>query len=128
MARPSKMTDKALRDRLKDVKLVNLFESLMGIPFVTSEAVADILKIEKDTLVRWIKKSYGVNFADLREAKRETLKLKLAGKQFEMALNGSVPMAIWLGKQYLGQSDKLEHKADAEAPLVISYVPKSERK
>ena len=30
---------------------------------------------------------------------------QLKQKQFEMAINGDVRMLIWLGKQYLGQSD-----------------------
>lgn len=33
---------------------------------------------------------------------------KLRAKQIEVALNGNVPMLIWLGKQYLGQKDKQE--------------------
>lgn len=39
---------------------------------------------------------------------RTNLKLKLKKKQIAIALSGNVSMLIWLGKQYLGQSDKTE--------------------
>ena len=34
--------------------------------------------------------------------------IELRRKQFEMAMDGDVRMLIWLGKQYLGQSEKPE--------------------
>ena len=36
----------------------------------------------------------------------------LRQKQFEMAMDGDVRMLIWLGKQYLGQSEKPEVVTD----------------
>ena len=39
---------------------------------------------------------------------RTNLKLKLKKKQIAVALTGNVTMLIWLGKQYLGQTDKTE--------------------
>ena len=41
----------------------------------------------------------------------------LRSKQIEMANAGSVPMLIWLGKQFLGQKDKHEHSTDPDAPM-----------
>ena len=35
-------------------------------------------------------------------------KLALRKKQFDIAMQGNVQMLIWLGKQYLEQSDKQE--------------------
>lgn len=86
------------------------FEVLMGIPFVTCEIISTFFKVGESTLVRWIKREYKCTFDDLKEQKQGNLKLKLAGKQFEMAMRGNVPMAIWLGKQWLGQSEKIEQK------------------
>lgn len=37
---------------------------------------------------------------------RANLRRRLRRKQIELARKGSVPMLIWLGKQYLGQSDR----------------------
>lgn len=85
-----------------------LFETLMGIPFVTEEAVASVLEMSISTLSRRLKENYGVTFDELKREKHSGMKLKLAGKQYELAMKGNVVMAIWLGKQWLGQRDKQE--------------------
>ena len=40
--------------------------------------------------------------------------MSLRRKQKEVAMNGSVPMLIWLGKQHLGQRDNPEDSLDQE--------------
>jgi hypothetical protein len=39
---------------------------------------------------------------------KANLKQRLKNKQIQVALGGNVVMLIWLGKQYLGQTDKIE--------------------
>ena len=59
---------------------------------------------------------------ELREAwekGRATGKLSLRRKQTELAQAGNVTMLIWLGKQLLGQKDKVEHSGDADSPLYV---------
>lgn len=85
-----------------------LFEILMGIPFVTEEAVASVLEMSISTLSRRLKENYGVTFDELKKEKHAGMKLKLAGKQYETAMKGNVVMMVWLGKQWLGQKDKQE--------------------
>lgn len=92
----------------------SLFESLMGIPFVTEVAICEVLGCGKSTLQDYVKATHGVTFQQLKAQKHEGVKLKLSGKQYEMAMKGSVPMAIWLGKQWLGQSDKMDQKIDLQ--------------
>jgi hypothetical protein len=72
--------------------------------------VSDVLKVSISTLVRWMKKTYGVTFDEFKKQKQEGMKLKLSGKQYETAMKGNPAMLIWLGKQWLGQSDKVEQK------------------
>jgi len=43
---------------------------------------------------------------------RERLKVTLRQAQIKEALGGSVVMLIWLGKQMLAQSDKVEQKTE----------------
>ena len=51
---------------------------------------------------------------------RETGKKRLRDKQLQSALRGNVTMLIWLGKQYLGQSDKLQAEvSDGREPAPI---------
>lgn len=43
----------------------------------------------------------------------------LRRKQFEMAMAGSIPMLIFLGKNYLKQSDRLTHVGDDGSPVAV---------
>ena len=45
---------------------------------------------------------------------REAGKISLRRAQWKAALGGNVTAQIWLGKNHLGQSDKVEQKIDAE--------------
>jgi len=48
------------------------------------------------------------NYADAYQKGFATMQMSLRRKQVSAARGGSVAMMIWLGKQYLGQSDKHE--------------------
>lgn len=87
-----------------------MFEAMIGIPFVTAENIASAMDVSVKTIRRYAKKKYGVNFDHLITQKREGHKLKLAARQYAMAMEGVPAMAIWLGKQWLGQSEKIETK------------------
>ena len=54
---------------------------------------------------RLIRRRFG---STLRE-KRQEMRQKLRAKQIEEAMKGNTAMLIWLGKQYLDQSDKTEN-------------------
>jgi hypothetical protein len=73
----------------------------------TYAEMAAVLNCNESTLKR--------RFADLIERGREEGKMSLRRAQFDLALNRkNVAMLIWLGKQILGQTDKVEHQtADA---------------
>lgn len=81
-----------------------LVEKLASI-FCPEEDIAEILGVSIDTM----------HNEDNNELFRGAiLKGKTNGKrslrqtQFDIALRGNVKMLIWLGKQYLGQSEKVE--------------------
>lgn len=58
-----------------------------------------------DTLSRWCKRTYGLNFQEYkRQNELVALKIQLRKNQIELSKK-SAAMAIFLGKQYLGQSD-----------------------
>jgi hypothetical protein len=56
-------------------------------------------------------------FADIIKKGRETMKSSLRRFQYTSAKSGSVPMQIWMGKQYLGQRDKNDVTSDGK-PLI----------
>ncbi len=106
------------------------FEMLCSIPSmaITQDGICDILSaggdlVSKSTVQRIVKEHYDCTFDQFREQKQSGMKAKLALKQIDVALKGSIPMLIFLGKQYLGQSDKQEVKAEhvvSEGKLIIN--------
>lgn len=84
------------------------FHTLISIPFVTEEAVADVLGVSISTMHRRLKEHYGQTFDELKTQKQAGLKLRLSAKQYEMAMKGNVAALIWLGKQWLGQKERNE--------------------
>lgn len=73
----------------------------------TLEEVCAFLNVNDVTLNKWCKKEYGTTFSEVFKQKREVGKMSLRRKQWALA-DKSAPMAIFLGKNYLGQKDVLE--------------------
>jgi hypothetical protein len=53
-------------------------------------------------------KTLSNRFSQAIKKGRETGKMSLKRKQYEVAMGGNVTMLIWLGKQMLGQSDRTQ--------------------
>lgn len=70
----------------------------------TEEEIASFFDCSIDTIERWCKRTYKMSFAEVFKAKREIGKMSLRRSQMKMAETNPT-MAIWLGKQYLGQKD-----------------------
>lgn len=92
MSRPPKKIDK------------EQFEKLCAIQ-CTLEEMEGFLGVSGDTIERWCVKEYGKNFAEVFRLKRGLGKVSLRRSQFRLAETNPT-MAIWLGKQYLGQTDE----------------------
>ena len=56
---------------------------------------------------------------------KESGKIRLRKKQFEMAMKGNVSMLIWLGKQTLGQKD--QQGIDGDLRVTINKIITDER-
>lgn len=88
------------------------FEGLCRINCTHAE-VASVLNISKAQLYERAKKHYGEDFPTIYKRYSEAGKASLRRAQFKLAQKNAA-MAIWLGKQYLGQRD--EHReAETEA-------------
>jgi hypothetical protein len=64
----------------------------------SNESIAEFLGCSVDTLDR--------NYADTLKKGKDRMKNNLRIAQYRLAMNGSVAMLIWLGKQLLGQSER----------------------
>ncbi len=90
------------------------FEKLCAIQ-ATEVEIASWFDCSIDTVCRWSMKTYGCTFADIYKKKSSVGRISLRRKQVEVAHTGNVTMLIWLGKQLLGQKDKMEHFDGDEA-------------
>lgn len=70
----------------------------------TKEEICSFFDVTDKTLENWCKRTYKVGFSEVFKAKREIGKMSLRRSQMKMAETNPT-MAIWLGKQYLGQRD-----------------------
>jgi hypothetical protein len=68
------------------------------------------------TLERWCKETYGMGFSEIFRIKRENGIISLRRTQFQLA-EKSPAMAIFLGKNILGQTDKVEQTNITEGAL-----------
>lgn len=91
------------------------FEKLCAIQCTLPE-LAGFFDCSEDTIERWCKREYKMTFAEVFKRKSVDGKISLRRTQFRMAEKSTV-MAIWLGKQYLGQSDKIISESRADGML-----------
>ena len=103
MARPKKEIDK------------ETFEKLCGLQ-CTEEEICGFFDVTDKTLSGWCKRTYNCKFSEIYAKKRETGKISLRRAQFKLA-EKSAAMAIFLGKNYLGQTDKQIIESNAEGKL-----------
>ena len=86
------------------------FENLCGLQCTLLE-ICDFFNVEDDTLNSWCKKTYGTTFSEVFKQKRGKGQISLRRMQWKLAEKNPT-MAIFLGKQYLGQKDKIEYTDD----------------
>ena len=97
--RPKKQIDK------------KMFENLCKIQ-CTKDDVCGIFDCDEKTITRWCQDTYEEGFSDVYKRKSSIGKMSLRRNQYAMSETNPT-MAIWLGKNWLGQSDKTEidHKS-----------------
>lgn len=94
MARPRKEIDKTEFEKLCYLQC-------------TQVEICEWFNVTDKTLSNWCKRTYHAGFSEVYRQKRAGGKISLRRAQFRLA-EKSAPMAIWLGKQYLGQKDEVQ--------------------
>lgn len=92
-----------------DYKLVEDLGSIM----CTMNEIASILgcstsKLEKDE-----------EFMRVYKKALDNGKMSLRRQQYQLAMKGNCTMLIWLGRQYLGQTDKVESEGEEDTNKTI---------
>lgn len=88
------------------------FESLCALQCTKDEICFFFDNIDEKTLTRWCKDTYKMGFSDVFKIKSANGKISLRRYQFELAKKNP-SMAIFLGKNYLGQRDSFPEEVDA---------------
>lgn len=100
VGRPKKVLDYKLIGSLAEIQC-------------TEEEIAKILDVSVRTLQR------DAEFCRVYNSKREAGKSSLRRIQWKKAMEGNSTMLVWLGKQYLGQTDKQDTKIGADSSISV---------
>lgn len=125
MATTKKTTSKPKKKMGRPPKEINkeTFEKLCNIQCTSSE-ICSVLQVSDSTLSRWCEKEYQMTFEDAYKKYSENGKMSLRRMQFKLAQKYPA-MAIFLGKQYLGQRDVVEQNDNAKIE-VVTEVPEDD--
>jgi hypothetical protein len=102
-----------------------VFENCCKICCTLTE-IANIFGCSIDTIENRVKEQWGVTFSEYYDQKSSDGKAALRRAQFQSAVgtydpktgrgrHGNVIAQMWLGKQLLGQKDKVEHSGGGDA-------------
>lgn len=89
----------------------NDFEKLCGLQCTQAE-ILDWFNVSDKTLNSWCKRTYSESFSEIYGKKKGKGKISLRRMQWKLAEHNAT-MAIFLGKQYLGQRDVIEERVEA---------------
>ena len=113
---PTKMGRPEIKIKKED------FEKLCALQ-CTEEEIAGFYDCSVDTINNWCKKTYDETFSETYKKKSAKGKMSLRRYQFKLA-ERNASMAIFLGKQYLGQRDVIETGTPEELDKVKELLGK----
>jgi hypothetical protein len=91
--------------------------------------VASLIGVTENCLRQRCRKDLGVEITEFKRLKLAEGNELLRARQFQMAMNGDRTMLVWLGKNRLGQSDKVNIEHDGLDPqanvLRVEFVAPS---
>lgn len=105
----------------KEIDVEN-FKKLCGMQCTLAE-IAGFFDCSEDTIERWCKREFKNTFAEVYKVHSASGKITLRRAQFKLA-EKSAAMAIFLGKQYLGQKDTIEVE-DTDSLVRLDEILKS---
>jgi IS30 family transposase len=88
----------------------------------SGQQIAAVLGVHPQTLYDGCKREKEIDFSNYSLEKKEKGDAALLGKQFEKALKGDNTQLVWLGKNRLRQTDKLEQRVNHQTGVKI-YLP-----
>src|SRR3954470_6445888 len=105
------------RFKTAEIDLVEL-EKLASMQ-CTDEEIAAWFGVSTRTIER---KRKDPAFADTISRGKAKGKISLRRSQLKLVEQGNPALAIWLGKQYLGQTDEVRHELNGNISTVLSVI------
>lgn len=105
----------------KDKIIKDTFEKLCGM-WCTLVEIADFFGVSEDTVESWCKDNYGMTFSEVYKRRSSQGNISLRRWQLKSAEKGNVTMQIWLGKQHLGQKEKVEVDTEKSNGVLVELA------
>ena len=96
------------------------FEDLLSFQ-CTKEDIAGFFHVSEKTIARFCQREYHKPFTEVAEEYRSSGRVSLRRAQYAAAKAGNVQMLIFLGKQWLNQTDKVETNLHAEGDINVKH-------
>jgi hypothetical protein len=96
----------------------------------TQHEMADWFMVARKTIQNYMEDKEGVFYQTYTKGLSEG-RSTLRRLQWANAQKGNFKMQIWLGKQLLGQKERVQHSGDEEAPVMVKImddIPDEEEK
>lgn len=87
----------------------------------TQVEIAEWFDVSPDTIDRAVKREFKMGFAEYFKRKSSKGKISLRRKMFEAAMGGNITMMIFLSKQVLGFTDKVENSGATKTAIELNY-------
>lgn len=117
-----KPNEKKLSGRpIKDISKKQ-FEEMCKIQ-CTEQEICNVLSVGVDKLLSWCMETYGDTFSNVYKKFSDGGKMSIRRNQLRLSQTNS-SMAIWLGKQYLGQRDNMDVRLNDEEDDAITKAIK----
>jgi hypothetical protein len=97
-----------------------VFEGLCSI-MCTKNEICQVMDVSEKTISNWCQETYGKNFQEAYERLSQNGRASLRRNQFELSKKNAT-MAIFLGKQYLGQKDIPEESTEETISKVQDII------
>lgn len=102
------------------------FQSLCGM-MCTEKEICDFFECSHDTINRWCHDHFGMTFGEAWDRFSSFGKISLRRYQFNLAAVNPA-MAIWLGKQYLGQTDDEKEEDKPLDKIEVKFTGENEER
>lgn len=97
----------------------------LGCPIVE---IAGFFDLHKDTLRKKVKDEYGITFTEYYDRRSQGIKIAIRRAQIHSAINGDTSMQKFLGKNLLGQKDKIDFDGQVQVNTFADLVKNLDNK